>query len=94
MIYVGNLIYAAIFSDAETYSCNVKRLLYRDMRVAGIYKDKADQMNFRGCSTILYPDLDNFEKSLDGAGENELAQLALTAEDMQKKEDREECRIW
>lgn len=94
LVYAGNLIYAAIFSDSETYECNVKRLLYRDKRIISILKDKADLMNLRGCSTELSSDLSVFEGMLADTGDSELAQLSVIAEGMQTKEDREECKLW
>jgi hypothetical protein len=94
LVYVGNLIYAAIFSDKDTYECNVKRLLYRDKRLVSILKDKAELMNLRGCNTALISDLGSFETMLEGAGEAELDQLSVVAEGMQTKQEREECKLW
>lgn len=94
LIYAGNLVYAAIFSDTDTYECNVKRLLYRDKRIISILKDKAELMNLRGCNTQLVSDLSSFEVMLEGTGETELAQLSVVAEDMNKKQEREECKLW
>jgi hypothetical protein len=94
LYYAGNLMYAAIFSDSDTYECNTKRILYRDKRIIEILKDKAELMNLRGCSTALVPELNIFDAMLADAGQNNLEQLSPFAKSMQDKKNLEECKLW
>lgn len=45
------LMYAAVFSDADLYKCNVKRLMYRLSLVSKLYAEKAKLLDARGCGT-------------------------------------------
>ena len=56
--YTGNLIYAAIFSSPEIYSCNVRRLAAKINELARIYKDKADMVKIKDCNSMAGPYLD------------------------------------
>ena len=52
MYYTGMpLMYAAIFSDAGLYKCNVQRLMYRLNLVSKLYAEKAKLLDARGCGT-------------------------------------------
>jgi hypothetical protein len=44
------LMYGAIFSDAKTYECQVKRLMKRASNLALLYEEKADLLVEEGCS--------------------------------------------
>ena len=94
MKYVGNLMWAAIFSDSDIYECNVNRLMYRAGKIAEEFADKADLMDARGCNTNLKPDLLMWSGVTIGAGVDDLASLRMTAEAMGKKNDREDCGVW
>ncbi|MCK4649920.1 hypothetical protein KAT36_01680 [Candidatus Pacearchaeota archaeon] len=92
--YVGNLMYAAIFSDKEVYDCNVRRLLYRAKSIADIFVEKSDLMNARNCNTNLKGDLIVWSAMLEGAGSEDLVLLKGFAKNLGRKEDRELCRVW
>ena len=94
MKYVGNLMWAAIFSEKEIYDCNVNRLMYRTAKIAEEYADKADLMDARGCNTNLKPDLLAWYGMTVNASVDDLVNLNSMAETLGKKNDREDCGIW
>lgn len=94
MLYVGNLMYAAIFSEKQVYACNVKRLLYRAKSIAEIFFEKANLMNSRGCDTNLKGDLSGWVAALENATSEDLVSLKGYADSMKKKNDREVCGLW
>ncbi|MBU2576794.1 MAG: hypothetical protein KKF50_03660 [Nanoarchaeota archaeon] len=94
MKYVGNLMWAAIFSEKEIYECNVNRLMYRTGKIAEGFADKADLMDARGCNTNLKPDLVMWAGQTTGAGVENLMSLNSIAETLGNKNDREDCGIW
>jgi hypothetical protein len=94
MKYVGNLMWAAIFSDREIYECNVNRLMYRTAKIAEEFADKADLMDARGCNTNLKPDLLMWSGMTVNASVDDLMNLNSMAETMGRKNDREDCGIW
>jgi hypothetical protein len=51
MHYIGNLVYGAIFSDPETYECNVLRLMNRFDMLGELYLDKVNITEMKGCSS-------------------------------------------
>jgi hypothetical protein len=69
--FAGNLIYPAIFSDAEVYECNAKRLMKKALQLALLYKDEAQFISSK-CDTVssvelggFAQELSNYEKSRD-----------------------------
>jgi hypothetical protein len=75
MKYIGNLVYAGIFSNKENYDCNVKRLLYRAGKIAEVYSEKVDYLKSRGCSSTIKPDLNIFSSILSNATASNLIAL-------------------
>jgi len=53
MYYMGDLIYAAIFSAPEIYECNVKRLKSKFDELSLIYIDKIKIIERKGCSSNI-----------------------------------------
>jgi len=94
MKYVGNLMYAAIFSDKDIYDCNVERLMYRNGKIAEELVAKADLMDARGCNTNLRGDLAVWAGMTINATSNDLVALRSMADNMESKNDRELCGIW
>jgi len=94
MKYVGNLMYAAIFSDKLIYDCNVERLMYRNGKIAEEFVAKADLMDARGCNTNLRSDLAVWGGLTINATSNDLIGLRSMAENMDSKNDRELCGVW
>ncbi len=48
--WLNELLLAAIFSEEETYHCNLDRILERAKVLASIYKKKADSLQQKGCA--------------------------------------------
>jgi len=94
MNYIGNLMWAAIFSERAIYECNVNRLLYRTGKIAEEFADKADLMDARGCNTNLRPDLLMWSEITVNASVNDLGSLSSMAETLGNKNDREDCGLW
>ncbi len=96
--YAGNLLYPAIFSEEESYLCNVQRLLYRQHILAEMYSKKIDFMGARNCNVDLGLELEalkgeSFDASLDLTG-FDLADMYQGSLDIKDKEDRGSCRLW
>lgn len=92
MKYVGNLMYAAIFSDKEIYDCNVERLLFRTATIADIFAEKTDLMDGRDCGSNLKGDLLAWSGMLEG--DVDLFSLKTVADDLDKRNERELCGLW
>ena len=94
MEYVGNLMYAAIFSDKLIYDCNVERLMYRTGKIAEELVSKTDLMDARNCNTNLKPDLIRWNSLTINADASELMSLRLDANNLERKNNRELCGLW
>jgi len=94
MKYVGNLMYAAIFSDKEVYDCNVERLMYRSSKIAEGFVQKANLMEARNCNTNLRGDLMAWAEKTKNAASNDLFVLKSMSDSMDNKNARELCGMW
>ena len=94
MNYVGNLMFAAIFSDKQIYDCNVKRLMFRNSQIAKELANKADLMNGRGCNTNMKSDLLYWEGLTLDAGSRDLIRLKTISDNLELKKNRELCGVW
>lgn len=92
--YVGNLLYAAIFSDKSIYECNVARIMHRTSSIAQIFAKKADLMNSRDCGTNLKPDLISIAGMTAKADSGDLIELNSITKQVGDKNDKELCKIW
>lgn len=92
--FVGNLMYAAIFSDSEVYDCNVQRLMYRGASIAEVLGKKAELMDSRGCDTRLRGDLIVYGGTMINASQNNLGQLRAFTKQMEVKNENEMCGLW
>lgn len=94
MKYVGNLMYAAIFSDKLVYDCNVERLMYRNAKIAEGFAAKANLMDARGCNTNLRSDLIVWAGLTGNATSEDLIGLRSMSDDMNRKNRGELCGVW
>ncbi len=92
--FIGNLMYAAVFSDKYVYDCNIKRLMYRTGKITEVLAGKADLMNSRGCNTNLWPDLVLYSSLASSASQADLVDLNNVAKDLDRKNNLELCRVW
>jgi len=92
--YAGSLMYAAIFSDKRIYDCNVKRLMYRTVKISEVFRKKAELMNGRGCNTNLYGDLVLLGDLTINATSQDLISINQLGKQAEEKNDLEVCGIW
>ncbi len=88
LYYINNLIYGAIFADADVYECNVKRLIKRTSSLASIYADKAGLVQKQGCETGLRKDFE-FLAELDN-----LQLIKQQADKINRKNDAAICQVY
>jgi len=55
--YVGNLLYGAIFSSKDVYSCNVGRLGKKTATLAELYSKKIGVVSSKNCNSVIGSDL-------------------------------------
>ena len=89
--FVGNLMYAAIFSEKNIYECNVKRLYYRSEKIAEVLIKKADLMDARGCDSNLETSLAQWINGLTDQTSEDLINLNQAVEILNKENSRESC---
>lgn len=94
MYYVGNLMYAAIFSDKSIYDCNVKRLMYRTSKIADELIEKVGLMNSRGCKTNMGSSLSVWSGMVANVTMDDLGGLVPMSEDMKNRNSKELCEVW
>jgi hypothetical protein len=96
--YVGNLLYPAIFSERESYLCNVKRLLYRQSVLTNIYIDKSSHMSSRDCNSGLVNELrvlydDSFRMSSNLIS-GDLKEIYIKGKSIKDRERGAQCGLW
>jgi hypothetical protein len=93
--YGDALMYGAIFSDTQTYECQLKRLMMRESQLAFLYQDKSNTITQIGCSSGLGPDLIQLGSSANSlkssAGLNNLVYLANK---IQNENGGTQCPLW
>jgi len=89
------LMYGAIFSDKETYECELKRLIKRMGVLSLLYKDKAVFIARANCNSNLNPDLLVFG-SMAGSYSNSLnlGSFNTLKEEMERKNGVADCKLW
>ncbi|NCO11650.1 hypothetical protein GW924_03540, partial [Candidatus Pacearchaeota archaeon] len=95
LYYEEGLVYAAIFSDAEVYECQVRRLIKRTSELAEIYAKKSEFLAGKGCSSNLAGDLGRYS-SLLGEFENsgDLRVVKSNSEEIEDKNERLSCELF
>jgi len=95
LYYEEGLVYAAIFSDAEVYECQVRRLMKRTSELAEIYAKKSEFLAGKGCSSNLAADLGRYS-SLLGEFENsgDLRVVKSNSEEIEDKNERLSCELF
>lgn len=103
--YSDALMYGAVFSDKDTYECQVGRLFKRTSNLASVYIDKHDHMERTSCQTNFRSDLSVLQSRLDGSldGENEEVSGLLSSsgfteqgvvESLAEKNENSFCSLW
>tara|TARA_B100001971_G_scaffold155543_1_gene145014 strand:+ start:508 stop:1422 length:915 start_codon:yes stop_codon:yes gene_type:complete len=89
------LMYAAIFSEKDIYECQIKRLMKRVENLALLYNDKAGLISQKECNSNLESELstlNSLTRNLENS--NNLNSINFLVEDINKKNDLTECRLW
>jgi len=94
MMYVGSLMYGAIFSDMRIYECNVERLMFRASKIADVFGEKVNLMGARGCDSNLRGDLIAWSALLENSSAEDLVSLESLARDLERMNDGEVCGVW
>ena len=87
------LMYAAIFSDADIYECQVQRLMKRTSELLVIYGGKQNLLAQNGCYSNV--DLNFFRNSiLTFRNSEDVFSVANDAKSVGKDNDAEGCELW
>ncbi|MFH1326733.1 MAG: hypothetical protein ABIH59_01235 [archaeon] len=95
MYFKGDtLMYAAIFSDFETYECQLKRLMQRTQELSLLYNKKAVFVAQKNCNTNLNllglnGLASNFDESRDIQGS-----IYTIVESINKSNNLANCKLW
>lgn len=97
LFFEGNdaLMYAAIFSDSETYDCQLERLMKRTSQLAQIYRDKETFISNRCNSNVgaKLMQLSNLVETLTES--SQLRDKMSLVEDIEQTNDmNSRCRLW
>ena len=94
LYFTGNLMYAAIFSDKQTYECQTKRLMKRTDLLSSLYIDKINFMKNQ-CPPELDSDLFSLKNSAMAYETSEdLILIDSIAESIRQKNKISECPIF
>jgi len=94
------MMYGAIFSDAETYECQVKRLMKRAENLAILYGEKAGLLADEGCSAISFSSYKNALKNIQTSEDLFSEDLFTAFEEAEKIGDENKraggarCELW
>jgi hypothetical protein len=90
------LMFAAIFSDKDTYECQMKRLMKRAEVLSEIYSQKYDLMiNTLGCDSGTKPDLIYYNVFVTSYEESsQLGGIKQASEILEITNERGDCRLW
>lgn len=88
------LMYAAIFSDARIYECQLSRLMGRVQALTEIYEEKALSIISTGCVSSALTDLGQLKTSLDSYKSSK--DLAMNTQLVKTVETRNngQCKLW
>jgi len=97
MYYGGNdaLMYAGIFSTEDVYECQLNRLMQRVESLSLLYKDKINLVSRVGCNSNLKGDLIRLSnRANEFEGSEEIDSFSEMVENINKKNDLEDCKLW
>lgn len=77
----NSLLLAAIFSDAEIYECQLRRLMSRGAQLAELYRQKSLYLTAQGCSSgvILPSRLESYRSAASGFSNSQNLQVVEQA---------------
>lgn len=87
-----SLLYAAIFSDKDTYECQVKRLMNRAKQLSELYGEKSDLISTQCTSNV---NLLGFSSSINSYQDSSsLVFIKNSVEEIESQNRAAECRLW
>ena len=90
-----SLMYSAIFSSPEIYSCQVQRLMKRTKQLAELYKEKELLLSQRNCETNLAGDLDSLISQIENTEDYKvISSVDSLVEGLENKNKYAECTLW
>ncbi len=93
--YVGNLIYAGIFSDPDSYECNLKRIVSKTAELAKVYKEKIEIVKIKDCNSIIGLYLDSIISKADNYKTSfQISEIYDIATSMDSENEKAECKIY
>ncbi len=87
------LMYAAIFSDADLYECQVQRLMKRLEALALLYNEKEAVISEVGCLSEVSP-LGLAEAANSATGSFDLVIVKTAADNADRENKRAYCELW
>ncbi|MFH1325671.1 MAG: hypothetical protein ABIH49_02800 [archaeon] len=87
------LMYAAVFSDKETYDCHVERLMQRTEQLLNIYIEKENFVAREGCNSNLGADLALLKDGVSAESFN-IVTLSNRADEIKDSNDVASCKLW
>ncbi len=87
------LMYAAIFSDKNTYECQLKRLMQRTEELCQIYMDKVVSLSDK-CEPGISPYLSELSESASFIEDSEELYLLNNIVEEINDKNKGECRLW
>lgn len=90
------LMYAAIFSDKQTYDCQVKRLMERESQIATLYSDKINTIQKEGCGIEFASELYSLESKTSSFSnpETDLNGLIDLTTKLGQENEAAKCPLW
>ena len=95
LYFEGNaLMYAAVFSDASVYECQVQRLMKRIEQLSLLYREK-ERIIPESCNSDLRADLITMSNLAGSLQNSESLRLVKNSADvLQNKNDLSACSLW
>jgi hypothetical protein len=94
-MYGDALMYAAIFSGPEVYECQLKRLMQRTKQLSEVYNEKSFIVAQKECNSNLENDLNELKNRAESlTSSTSLNSFSFVVDDLEKKNDLAECRLW
>jgi hypothetical protein len=95
LTYSNGLLYGAIFSDVETYECQVQRLMKRVSELCELYIEESNFVSIKDCNTNIEPELVQLmqlSKELDKS--SGLGAIDLIVKRLEEKQEDVICQLW
>ncbi len=92
----NTLMYAAIFSDPDTYECQIKRLIQRGQELTSLYTEKSNIIAAKGCSSNLGNDLSTLSSRLNevDSSVNLNSAIVSVVENIRSENSASSCKLW